>query len=236
MKENERLTIALPSGELQEDVIGFMKNIGLDFTVIDRRLLIKVDNMPIDFVILRASDIPQRVEDKRTKAKAGITGSDIIWNAGMGKDFGEDIPINELNSQSKKSSLYIGVTNNFYRYILNHSARDPQIKDLSSCMVVTKYPRISQEVFAERQADNVEIFPVAGTDEAMQYILPCDGILGIISSGKTIAANDIKILEIFYQVTIKMIKSPNKLTNRDCMLLDDFRERIAIAIQRKRMI
>lgn len=239
MKENGRLKIALPSGELQQDVIGFMENIGLNFNVVDRRYLIKVDNLPIDFVIIRASSIPSLVTNEESELKAGITGSDIIWEAGMGKNFGEEIPVEKLNPQSKKSSLYIGVTNDFYRYVLNQVTdfiRDPKVEDLSGWMVATKYPNIAQEVFSERSVKDIKIFPIAGTDEAMQYILPCDGILGIISSGKTINANDIKILEIFYQVTTKMIQATDKLTNRDLDLLDYFRELITIAIQRKRMV
>lgn len=39
MKENERLRIALPSGELEKDVLTYMQYLGLDFAAIDRRYL-----------------------------------------------------------------------------------------------------------------------------------------------------------------------------------------------------
>ena len=39
MTEKERLRFAIPGGELEGDVLNFMKNIGLEFTVIDRRYL-----------------------------------------------------------------------------------------------------------------------------------------------------------------------------------------------------
>lgn len=39
MKENERLRMVIPGGELEENVISFLKAIGLDFTVIPRRYL-----------------------------------------------------------------------------------------------------------------------------------------------------------------------------------------------------
>lgn len=39
MKESERIKIGLPSGELQKDVIQFMKEIGLDFETVPRRYL-----------------------------------------------------------------------------------------------------------------------------------------------------------------------------------------------------
>lgn len=39
MKENERLKMAVPSGELEKDVLDFMRTIGLEFTAINRRYL-----------------------------------------------------------------------------------------------------------------------------------------------------------------------------------------------------
>lgn len=39
MKESERLKIAIPSGELEKDVLGFIKDIGLDYAAYDRRYL-----------------------------------------------------------------------------------------------------------------------------------------------------------------------------------------------------
>lgn len=232
MKEIERLKIALPSGELEKNVLGFVQDIGLNFTSIDRRYLISVENMPIDLVIVRASSIPVLITDKRSELKAGITGSDIIWESGMDKNTGEEMPISAKNSR-----LYIGVTRRFSNYLKNEKSKIPSVQDLSGIMIATKYPRIAKDVFSQKSIEDILIYPIPGTDEAMQYIFSnCDGILGIISSGTTVERNDVDVLETFHEVTVRMIQASGKLTEQDINILNDFRERVAIAIEKRRMV
>lgn len=193
--------------------------------------------MPLDFVIIRAGSIPSLVNIESSKLKAGITGSDIIWEAGMGRYGGYEIPISQLIENYSQPALYVGVTQEFAERIRREKARETLVADLTGYMVATKYPRITGEYLSEKSVDGIQIFPVPGTDEAMQYVFDsCVGILGIMSSGRTIKANDIEVLEIFYQVTVRMIECADKLTRRDRELLDDFKELIAVALQRKRMI
>lgn len=238
MKETERVKIALPNGELRKDMLEFMSAIGLDFNAIDRRYLIPVNNMPVDFVIIRASSVPAFVTDEKSELKAGITGNDILWEAGMGKEFGEEIPVETFVPDCKKPSLYVGVTNDFYNFADDRLTGfgDPSVYCLSGFTVTTKFPNIASEYFREKSIKNVSIFPVPGTDEAIQYAYRCEGILGIKESGITVDANDIWILDVFYKVTARMIEASDKLTRRDRDILNDLRERIAVAIERKRMI
>lgn len=187
--------------------------------------------MPVNFVVVRASDIPKSVFDK-SDAKAGITGSDIVWNSGLGKDFGETLPFYDILEDATQSSLYVGITQKFRDSL----STDPSLKDLSFRTIATKYRRISEDFCKEKGIEQPTIKEVLGTDEAMQYLYPeCVGILGIISTGNTTKANDILVLEQFYDVSLKLISS-GKMTRRDKEILDDLREKIAVAVQRKRMI
>lgn len=190
--------------------------------------------MPIDFVIVRASSIPPLVSNERSRLKAGITGGDILWEFGSGKNAGESMPLSIVNPNAKRSALYVGVAKSFMNYVQKTASRRVTPADLSGTMVATKYPRIAADYFTEKSVANVDLFYVPGTDEAMQYIFSdCVGILGIISSGKTTKANDIEVIEQFYEVTLRMIDAEDKLTRKDRELLDDFRERIAVAVQKK---
>ena len=192
--------------------------------------------MPIDFVIIRASIIPELVKTEKSQLKVGITGSDILWDAGMGRDSGEEIPIGKFRPNYQSPMLFIGMVKKFSEYIQQANKRKALVQDLSGKMVVTKFPRITREVFAEKDVKEIEIFPMPGTTEAMQYIFAnCYGILDVISTGRTSSANDIQILEKFYQVTVRMIESPT-ISRREKDILSDLRERIAVAIQKKRMI
>lgn len=238
MKERERIKIALPSGELEQDVIRFMQAIGLDLNLVPRRYLVEVENMPIDFVIIRASSIPAFVKDSRSKLKAGITGSDIIWESGMEKGTGEEVPISTLIPNAKRSSLYIGMTKAFADSIRSNKRKEPQIPDLSETMIATKYPRIATDTLREYCPGLPTIYAVAGADEALQFVFPdyCVGIVGIIASGMTREANGVEVLKKFYDVTIQMIETGEKLTLQDISILNDLRNRIAVAIQRRRDI
>lgn len=191
--------------------------------------------MPIDFVLMRANSIPGIVNNEQSTIKIGYTGSDILWEAGLGRDAGEELPVSWLNSSAKKSSLYIGITKSFAEYIKNQQAREPRVEDLEGSKVATKFPCIAYQVFTQREINDVEIFPIPGTDEAMQYAFTnCYGILGIKSSGLTTERNEIEVLENFYKVTVRMVQAAEKLTRRDEEILNDLRARIASAIQRRK--
>lgn len=238
LKDTERVSIALPTGELQKDVLGFMQNIGLDLNAREpRRYIIPVGNMPIDFVLIRASSIPTCVTDERSKAVAGITGSDILWESGLDRNSGQEIPIYDLNPNAKQSSLYIGITDRFSRFIRREKNRDPQTSDVSGQTIATKYVAVTKDFTRERSIENTTVFPIPGTDEAVQYIFPdYNAILGIISSGDTVKANCIQPLEIFYKVVVRLIEATDKMTLGQSNILNDLRERIAVALQSTGMI
>jgi len=167
--------------------------------------------------------------DPRSDLLAGITGSDIIWESGLGKNTGEEIPVYDLNENVRQSALYIGVNTKFAEKI-------SRLEDLDEKPVVTKYPNIARDLGREKGIA-LNSITVPGTDEAIQYIYgDYPAILGILSSGNTIRANDIKILEIFYRVTVRMIDAPGKMTSRELAIFEDLREMIAVALQRKRML
>lgn len=193
--------------------------------------------MPIDFVMFRASSIPEIVTDQRSKIKIGITGGDILWESGMGKDYGEELPIEDLNPNAKKSSLYIGLNDEYFYSFLDSAGKYPTVASFSNCMVATKFPKIAKELFSQKETENVEIFQIPGGDEAVQYAYAnCEGVLGTLGSGRTAGANQIQVLEIFYQVTTRMIENNEKLSQQDKTILNDIKERTTVALQKKRMI
>lgn len=199
-------------------------------------IFIDVENMPVDIVLIRASEIPSRVADYNSIFAAGITGSDILRESRLGKGLGEELPIYDFNPDAKRSSLYIGATQAFCDYIRTAYSRNPEVMDLNGKKVATKYKNIAREVFEERGL-SVEIIAAGGKIEAMQYAYPdCNGLVEVRSSGETAIANNIDVIEIFEEVTIQMIQAENKLRRRDKDVLDDIRERIEVARQRRRMI
>lgn len=159
----------------------------------------------------------------------GLTGSDLIWESGMGKNSGEEIPIYDLVDDAKESSLYIGVYSGF-------ASKVKAVQDLDGKTVATKYPRITREITLEKGIE-VDIKEFAGSIEGLGDVYSyLYGLVDIISSGETASANGIKILEIFYQVSLRMIDAPGKMTSLELAIFEDLRELIAVALQRKRMV
>lgn len=192
-------------------------------------IFIEARNIPIDFVTLRASDIPQSVMDSSSNVSVGITGSDIIWESGMGKNAGEEIPIYELDQNAKESALYIGVYPRF-------TDRVSTTQGLNGKTIATKYPRITREIALEKGI-SVEVKKFSGSIEGLGEIYSyLWGLMDIISSGETARSNGIKILEIFYKVSVRMIDAPGKMTYRELAVFGDLRELITVALQRKRMV
>lgn len=222
---NESLRIALPNGELKRDVVRFMGDVGLDITPTERGLFIPVENMPIEFVLVRAGDVPRVVSDDRSMIKVGITGSDILWENGIGKTAGVEVSIYERNPEAKKSSLFFGVSNDFLDYISDRDGENFRPQHMTRMMLATKYVNIAEEYIADKGMEKVDVLYVPGSDEGMQYVYPrCVGVIGIKSTGDTIRANNIEVIDQFHDVTLRMIQEAGKLSPREARVLEDFQE------------
>lgn len=253
----ERTRIALPSGELEGNVSRFLRDVGLEFAMTPKGYLLPVENMPLDFVIVRASSVPRFVYAPSSVSRivAGVTGSDIVWEAGFGKDAGEQLPIEDFYPRATQPSLFIGVTSGFQKKIRDAYDRGAAEGDLGGKMLVTKFPRISGDYLAEKNMmsvtyeawegnryqrndpQEVVIWADAGKTEAAQYALyDCEGIIDVVDSGQTIAANGIEELERFYTVTTRMIETAEKMNVQDRVVLDDLRNKIYVALQARRIV
>jgi len=193
---------------------------------------IEANNFPVDFALIRASDVPRFVNDENATTSVGITGSDIIWEAGLGKDYGKEIPIYQFNQSAKQSRLYVGFTERFRELL----GRTVNYQDLNQTTIATKFPKISQDYLGEKGI-MPELIVVPGADEAMQYIFPnCNAVLGVVSSGATLQENRIDILETFYDVSLRFVEQQEKMTNNDLLIFNELQERIAVALERRRML
>src|SRR3989338_9490922 len=75
--DNKQLKIAIPNkGRLIEETLKLKQVIGLEFDTQDRNLISSVKNAPINIIYVRASDIPEYVQDN--VVDLGITGLDLV--------------------------------------------------------------------------------------------------------------------------------------------------------------
>lgn len=236
MKENGRTQIALPNGEFRSSVLTCMSELGFTFDAIDRGLIIPVSDV-LEFALVRATNVPDYLASERSKTKAGITGSDILWERGT-PYIGTEFPIYDITPSTKQPSLFLGVSEEFESYIRQEYGRDVKPQDIDGKILATKFVNIADEYCKRKRINNIELLYVPGSDEAMPYIFPdCIAILGTKSSGKTSEINNIRIIDEFYRVTLQMIEAADdKLNAQDRLVLDDLQERIAIAVMRKQPV
>lgn len=245
--QKDRAKIMIPTGRLEKDVKSFFKAIGLEFEDTDRKYFIRVENMPVDFVMIRAREIPERVGDPFPNwGTIGVTGSDILWEGAqktsrLGRNSGDELPIQELVPSFKKSSLYIGVTSSFTEQIREEEGRNPELKDLATRIVMTKLPNIARDVFTQMGVDAI-IERVSGTEEAWQYLnRNFVGIVGVTQTGTTADLNGIQILRQFYDLSVRLINADwerydSRISQNELKILDDLRELTYVALQKKRII
>lgn len=238
-----KMNIAISKGEQFQGIMQFFDEIGLKIPENrdPRNFQIPVENMPIVLIPFRAGDIPMIVNDERSSAKAGIAGSDIIWeksyDLGTDRNEGEILPFNELVTYPPKSTLYAGTTWDYWDYLTERLERDISVRDMDGQTFVTIYPNITRQYLESKKLSNSKIFQISGQDEAPQYVYPFTGILGIKSSGKTIEANKIVILDEFYEVAVKLFTfGTDKLTTRDLQILNDLREMTWLALKKRGMV
>jgi len=238
MYENDRrLQILIPGGELTSDVTGYLQKVGMDFRFDNPEgstYLTSIQNMPVDLLIIRASSIPIELEDERCMAKGGITGGDILWESGWGKEAGRELNIGKMVQKPKTSSLYIGINGNLIDRSINSLATPSLLDKLRNGIIATKYPNIAREYFEDKGINDVEIKYAPGKDEAYQYMYrTVNGVLGIWSTGSTARTNNIVPVDKFYDVAVRLVQaSSNRMSSWETDLFNDFYEKCYIAEQK----
>jgi len=207
MAAQENLKLALPTGELACDVNRFLKRAGLKFDVDARKYSAQVKNLPIELVYMRAGMIPETINDPNSDTRVGITGNDLIWNAGFGRDYGKELPLYKLVPDAKRWSLVVAITNSFAESIKREKSV-PSLADLRGTILATERSVVAQDLLSEEAIEGVEVREVQGTAEAMPNVYPnCHSCLVILNSGKTLQVNGLEPIRIFYPGAIKLISS-----------------------------
>lgn len=177
--------------------------------------------MPIDLAFVRDTDVP-KVIFNGSPASVGIASSNRLWEAGL-ENAGEEICIYPGESGPY---MYFGA----YRRTAD---KITTLEDLDGKLIATKYPRIVQESM-NRRGLSAKVEEFSGGIEGRDIFYPgLVGLMDVVSSGKTARANGIKIIEIFYKISTRMIDAPGKMTPLELSIYEDLREIIEVALLKK---
>ncbi len=186
-----KLTIAVPRGALFEGSLDLLDQLGVDTAEVrsnDRKLLFE----DAGIVTMRPSDVPTYVE--HGAADIGITGKDVLLEQ-------PEREVYEL------VDLGFGRCEMVVAVRRGDDALGEALRRLGRVRVATKYPRIAEEHFAGtgRQA---EIVAVKGSVELAPLTGMVDGIVDLTATGKTLAENDLEVVEEIVTCTARLIANP----------------------------
>lgn len=179
----EILKIAIPNkGRLVEKTTELLQTIGLNFDNQERNLISNVKNAPINIIYVRASDIPEYVQDG--VVDIGITGFDLV--------------------KEKKVSVMILRNLNYGNtelvVAIPEKSKIKKIADLNNKNIVTSYPFLTQQYLKSKRI-KAHIIEVNGAVEITPLLGLADAITDLASTGTTLRANKLILLDTILSST-----------------------------------
>ncbi len=189
------LRIGLPSkGRLAEQAAELLSQAGLKFRRQNRTLFARVSDLPIDITFLRTDDIP--VLCAEGAIDMGITGSDLLEEAGV--------------DLTTRLALGVGKCRLSVCVPEDSSVKSPS--DLNGCRVATSFTHVTEQFFKQHNAD-VHIVPLSGSVEIMISLGVADGIVDLVETGSTLAANRLRILTDIGQYETVLVQNKEARQN-----------------------
>jgi len=175
------MTVAVASGRLLEDSMRTLEAGGILAAEVwrsTRRLILPCVDPRLRVLIAKPADLLTYVE--HGAADLGIAGKDMLLE--QGRDVYELV---DLGFGACRGVVALP------------EARAAEWETMSPLRVATKYPRVTERYFWSR-GRAVEIIEVNGTVELAPQVGLADGILDLVVSGRTLAANHlVEVAEVF---------------------------------------
>ena len=191
-----RLTLAVPSkGRMSEPALRLCADAGLSFEATERALLVPCANAPVDLLLVRASDIPEYVQDG--VVDLGITGSNLVAET--------EAHVEEL--------ARLGFARCRLEAAVPEDAPPQSLADLDGLRVATAYP-VSTRALLERAGVRAELVPVSGSVEAAPRLGLCDAVVDLVSTGSTASANGLRLVGTLLESQAVLVAGENALRER----------------------
>ncbi|MEG1608539.1 MAG: ATP phosphoribosyltransferase [Clostridia bacterium] len=194
------VTFALAKGRLAEKAVEILEKCGIDCINIlepTRKLVLMDKSGMYKFIFVKPSDVPIYVE--YGVADIGIVGKDTLLEEG--RDVYE-----LLDLGFAKCRLCLAGYKDFDVNQTKNNLR-----------VATKYVSVAKKYF-EGRGQNVEIIELHGSIELGPIIGLSDIILDIVESGKTLAENNLCVLEEIVNCSARMIVNKVSLKTKGAQI------------------
>ena len=180
--ENKIITLAIQKdGRLTNDTLDFLRQSGLEFESYKQKLFSSCRNFPLKILFVRDNDIPDYCASGAVDL--GILGQNLLY---------EKRPPNVkklLNLRFGFCSLYLSVPK---------ESRIQNLSELDGKTIATSYPD-STTNFLRKNGLASKMVTISGSVEIAPVLGVADAISDLLSTGSTLALNDLRPLAKIYE-------------------------------------
>jgi len=210
------ITIALSKGRIFSETMPILNAAGIyceENPETSRKLVLKTNDEEIQLIIVRASDVPTYVE--WGGADLGIAGKDIL------DEYKGDGLYQLLDLNIAKCKMMVACRKDFnYEESVNKGMR---------LRVASKYVDAARSHFAKKSL-HIDLIKLYGSMELAPIVGLSDVIVDLVSSGKTLEANQLVAVEEIEEISSRLIVNKASLKiNREILqpMIDKFSNAIS---------
>ena len=195
-----QLTLALSKGRIFKETLPLLEAAGIRVTEdpeTSRKLILPTTDPAVRVIIVRASDVPTYVQ--YGAADAGIAGKDVLL------EHGSEGLYQPVDLGIARCRMMVAVKKGFdYAGAVKQGAR---------LRVATKYVNLTREHFAAKGV-HVDLIRLYGSMELAPLTGLADAIVDLVSTGKTLRANDLVEVEDIMPVSARLVVNQAALKTR----------------------
>jgi ATP phosphoribosyltransferase len=194
------ISLALSKGRILEETLPLLARVGLspkEDPEKSRKLIIPTERHGVRLVVVRASDVPTYVGNGA--AELGIAGGDVLAeHGGAGLYQPVDLGI-------ARCRMVVATRRGYdYQAAVQQGAR---------LRIASKYVQMAREHFAGKGV-HVDLIKLYGSMELAPLLGLADAIVDLVSSGKTLRANNLVPVEEIMPVSARLIVNQAALKTR----------------------
>jgi ATP phosphoribosyltransferase len=198
------ITIALSKGRIFDETAPMLAKAGIEPSEDPektRKLVVTSSQPNVQFVIVRASDVPTYVQ--YGAADLGVAGKDVLiehGGAGLYQPIDLGIGRCRVSVAAKQGFDYANA-----------------VRPGSRLRVATKYTRIAQEHFASRGV-HLDMIKLYGSMELAPLTGLADVIVDLVSTGKTLQANALVEVEKIMEISARLVVNQAALKTKSAAM------------------
>jgi ATP phosphoribosyltransferase len=193
------ITLALSKGRIFDETLPLLAAAGVvvtDDPESTRRLILRTNQSDLRVILVRASEVPTYV--RYGGADLGVAGRDVLLEhaAEAGGDGSTDGLYQPLDLGIARCRMSVAVRADF-----DYAG---QVRQGSRIRVATKYVQIARRHFADKGV-HVDLVKLYGSMELAPLTGLADAIVDLVSTGKTLAANQLVEVEKIMDISSRLV-------------------------------